>query len=107
MPGNIANTIIASLFFSLWGLAAVIFLAKLINNKFAPIKTVSAIIIDKNIIETFTKYSGNGRHKKYVIIFSINGKKKSFYVSHFSYDSYKINEKGILKYKGDKIVDFN
>jgi len=54
----------------------------------------------------FAKYSGNGKREKYVIVFSVGGKKKSFYVSEFSYGGYRINEKGVLKYKGDKIVDF-
>ena len=53
-----------------------------------------------------TKYSGNGKSEKYVIVFSVGGKKKSFYVSQFSYNGYRINEKGTLKYKGDKLIDF-
>ena len=79
---------------------------KAVKNRCAPIKTVKAVVVDKNKVETFSKYSGNGKSEKYVIVFSVNGKKKSFYVSQFSYNGYRINEKGTLKYKGDKLIDF-
>ena len=75
---------------------------RIIINKHAPIKTVKATVIDKHITETFSKYAGNGRQKRYVIVFSAKGKKLSFYVSEFSYNGYRLKEKGTLKYKGDK-----
>ena len=40
----------------------------------------------------------------FVIYF--NDKKKSFYVSQFSYNGYRVNERGTLKYKGDKLIEF-
>ena len=43
---------------------------------------------------------------EYLIVFSVDGKKKSFYVSQFSYGGYRVNEKGVLKYKGDKLIEF-
>ena len=43
---------------------------------------------------------------KYYAVLSIDGKKKSFYVSQFSYNGYRVNEKGLLKYKGDKLIEF-
>ena len=76
------------------------------QDRYAPIKTVQAVVIDKNKVETFSKYSGNGKSEKYVIVFSVEGKKKSFYVSQFSYNGYRVNEKGTLKYKGDKLIEF-
>ena len=106
MPENISNIVISSLFIGVGALAMVSFLIRTIKNRYAPIKTVKAVVIDKNKIETFSKYSGNGKVEKYVIVFSINGKKKSFYVSQFSYNGYRINEKGTLKYKGDKLIEF-
>ena len=80
---------------------------KTIKNKYASVKTVKAVVVDKHKIETFSKYSGNGKNEKYVVVFSVNGKKKSFYVSQFSYGGYRINEKGMLKYKGDNLIGFN
>ena len=106
MPENISNIVISSLFIGVGALAMVSFLTRTIKNRYAPIKTVKAVVIDKNKIETFSKYSGNGKAEKYVIVFSVNGKKKSFYVSQFSYNGYRINEKGTLKYKGDKLIEF-
>ena len=106
MPENISNIIIISLFVGVGALAVVSLLVKDVKNRCAPIKTVKAVVVDKNKVETFSKYSGNGKSEKYVIVFSANGKKKSFYVSQFSYNGYRINEKGTLKYKGDKLIDF-
>ena len=106
MPENISNIIIISLFVGVSALAVVSLLVKAIKNRYAPIKTVKAIVVDKNKVETFSKYSGTGKNEKYVIVFSVGGKKKSFYVSQFSYNGYRVNERGTLKYKGDKLIDF-
>ena len=106
MPENISNIVILSLFIGIGALAMVSIIVRTIKNRYTPIKTVKAVVIDKNKVETFSKYSGNGKAEKYVIVFSVNGKKKSFYVSQFSYNGYRINEKGTLKYKGDKLIEF-
>lgn len=106
MPENISNIVIISLFIGIGALAMVSIIVRTIKNRYAPIKTVKAVVIDKNKVETFSKYSGNGKSEKYVIVFSVDGKKKSFYVSQFSYNGYRLNEKGTLKYKGDKLIEF-
>lgn len=106
MPENISNIIIISLFLGVGALAVVSLLVKAVKNRYAPIKTVKAVVIDKNKVEAFSKYSGNGKSEKYVIVFSVEGKKKSFYVSQFSYNGYRVNERGTLKYKGDKLIEF-
>ena len=106
MPENISNIVIVSLFMGVGALALVSVLVKAVKNRYAPIKTVKAVVIDKNKVEAFSKYSGNGKSEKYVIVFSVEGKKKSFYVSQFSYNGYRVNEKGMLKYKGDKLIEF-
>lgn len=106
MPENISNIIIISLFMGLGALALVSLLVKAVKNRYAPVRSVKAVVIDKNKVETFSKYSGTGKSEKYVIVFSVGGKKKSFYVSQFSYNGYRINEKGTLKYKGDKLIEF-
>ena len=106
MPENISNIIIISLFIGIGALAMGSIIVRTIKNRYAPIKTVHAVVIEKNKVETFSKYSGNGKSEKYVIVFSIDGKKKSFYVSQFSYNGYRVNEKGMLKYKGDKLIKF-
>ena len=106
MPDNIVSIVIGSLFLGIWLLALIRVLIKAVKTKYAPVKSVKAVVIDKHIIETFSKYSGNGKSEKYVIVFSVDGKKKSFYVSQFSYGGYRINEQGTLKYKGDKLIGF-
>ena len=106
MPDNFVGYALAFLMFGLWLWAMVKLLIKAVKTKFAPIKSVKAVVIDKHIIETFSKYAGNGRQEKYVVVFSVDGTKKSFYVSQFSYNGYRLNEKGTLKYKGDKLIAF-
>ena len=106
MPDNIASIVLFSLMFGLWLWAMVRLLIKAIKSKHAPMKSVKAVIIDKHIIETFSKHSGNGKHEKYVVVFSADGKKKSFFVSQFSYGGYRVNEEAMLTYKGDKLIEF-
>ena len=106
MPENMFNIVMISLFAGIGLLAAVGILVRLVKNRYAPIKKVKAVVVDKNKVETFSKYSGTGKSEKCVVVFSVDGKKKSFYVSQFSYDGYKINQKGTLKYKGDKLIEF-
>ena len=106
MPENIASIVFLSLFVGISVFAFVSLLVKLIKNRVAPVKTVKAVVLDKQKVEIFSKYSGTGKREKYVIVFSVDGKKKSFYVSQFSYGGYRLNEKGTLKYQGDKLIDF-
>lgn len=102
MPENLSNIIIISLFWGVGALAAIRFLAK----RLSPVKTVSAVVVDKHKTEVFSKYAGNGKQVKYVVVFSAGGKKLSFYVSEFSYSGYRAGEKGKLTYKGNRIIDF-
>ena len=106
MPENISNIVIIALFMGLGASAVVSILVRLVKNRYASVKTVQAVVVDKNKVETFSKYSGSGKREKYVVVFSVDGKKKSFYVSQFSYNGYRINEKGTLQYKGDKLIGF-
>ena len=106
MPDNISSIIMFALFMGVGALAMGSVLIRSIKNRHAPIKTVKAVVIDKHKIETFSKYSGNGKAEKYVVVFSIDGKKKSFYVSQFSYGGYKVNDNGTLKYQGDRLIEF-
>lgn len=106
MPENIASIVVLSLFVGISVFAFVSLLVKLIKNRVAPVRTVKAVVLDKQKVVIFSKYSGTGKQEKYVVVFSVDGKKKSFYVSQFSYGGYRLNEKGTLKYQGDKLIDF-
>ena len=102
MPDNLPSIIL----FSLFMVIALVALVRVTILRFAPTKTLSATVSDKQKTETFSKYAGSGKQEKYVVIFSADGKKHSFYVSKFSYDGYRIGEKGKLTYKGNKLLSF-
>ena len=106
MPDNIVSTILAALFLGIWALAMIRLLIKALKRKYAPVQSVKAVVIDKHTIESFSKYAGNGKQAKYVVVFSAGGKKKAFYVSQFSYGGYRLGEEGTLQYKGDKLIAF-
>ena len=106
MPENLFNLIHTLLITCVWLLIVVGIIVRIAKNKHAPTKTVKAVVIDKHKLETFSKYSGNGKREKHVVVFRAEGRKVSFYVSEFSYDGYKINETGTLTYKGDKLIAF-
>jgi len=105
MPEN-SSKIVVIVILALWLVVLVRLIVKALKNKYAPVKTVQAIVIDKHKIETFSKYSGNGKHNRFVVVFLADSKKLSFYVSEFSYGGYRLHESGSLKYKGDKIIQF-
>ena len=77
------------------------------RSRFGKPRTVNAEVIGKQTVEQFSKYSGSGKGVKYVVIFQAEGKKKSFYVSGFSYGGYRKGEKGKLTYQGDRLLDFH
>ena len=106
MPENLFNIIRTLLITCVWLLIVVGVIVRTVKNKHAPMKTVKAVVIDKHKLESFSKYSGNGKREKHVVVFHAEGKKVSFYVSEFSYGGYTINETGTLTYKGDKLIAF-
>ena len=100
MP-NIINVIAITLFFLCW-----ILIIRRFINRYAPIKTVKAEVIDKYKSDIVSKYPGTFKQERYIVVFAIKDKKLSFDVSGFLYENYKIKEKGTLKYKGTKIISF-
>ena len=98
----IINVVLIVLVLVFW----IFIIRKLIWNKFAPVKTVRAEVIDKYMAGTASKYPGIFKPKRYIIVFATKEKKLSFSVSEFSYQNYKIGEKGTLKYKGNRIISF-
>lgn len=109
MPENIGDMFhwimtLLALAFTLFVMIRLI--AKWIATRHAPVKTVKAQVVNKQTREVFSKYDGAGKRKQYVVTFSAEGKRLSFYVSEFSYGGYRINEWGTLKYQGSRLVDF-
>lgn len=80
---------------------------RFLRGRYGKLHTEKARVVDKYKSETFSKYRGDGKHTRYVVVFEIRGKKKGFYVSEFSYSGYRRNETGTLQYRGDRIIDFH
>ena len=106
MSGDTIAILIFSVFMGLLILIYSVPVIRILQSKFGSTKTVQAVVANKYSSKPFSKYAGAGKSEKYVIVFSVDGKKKSFYVSQFSYGGYRVNEKGTLKYKGDKLIEF-
>lgn len=105
MPENIYNIIMWTAA-GLLGVIYIIAMVRVLKKRLAPERTVKAEVIHKQKTESFSKYSGTGKRVRYVVTFMAEGKKLSFYVSEFSYGGYRRGEKGTLKYKGDRIIEF-
>lgn len=106
MPEN-ANKIVALLAVAATLLLFGWIICQILRNKYAKIKTVKAQVADKFQADKFARLYGSAARKpQYYVVFRVNGKKKSFRISEFSYGGYRIGERGTLKYKGDKLVDF-
>ena len=77
------------------------------RRQYGTTKAVNATLVNKQVTESFSKYSASGKAYHYYVTFLINGKRRSFKVSEFSYNGYQIGEKGTLKYKADRLIDFS
>ena len=99
---DIISIVGMTLFLLYW----ILIIRKIIINKYAPVKTVNAKVVDKYKSDMCSKYPGAFKEERYIVVFATNSKKLLFVVSGFSYDNYKINKKGTLKYKGTKIISF-
>lgn len=77
------------------------------TNKYGKVKSVEAVVLHKSKMEPFSKVKSSGAGTRCYVVFQVNGKKMSFRVSEFSYNGYRIGEKGTLKYKGERLIDFS
>ena len=102
MPENLVGYIGAALTV-IWFFAMLVWFFR---RQFGRTKTVHATVVNKQVTEVFSKYSGSGKTKQYYVTFLINGKRRSFKVSEFSYNGYRKGETGTLKYKADRLIDF-
>lgn len=75
--------------------------------KYGKTKTVWAEVISTYRTER-NSYKGAGTRVECGVVFKTeNGKKLSFRISELSYPHYRKGEKGTLKYKAGKLIDFN
>ncbi len=100
------NTAINLLFVILFVLCWAFIIKKLIWNRFAPVKTVKAEVIDKYKHDAVSRYPKAFRPGRHIIVFKTDDKKLSFNVSEYSYSNYPTGKKGTLKYKGSNIISF-
>ena len=100
---SIINYLLNLLVFACWLLIVI----KFIKNKFASVKTVNAMVVDKYKTQTVSRIQGTFKSERYIVVFLVGNKKLAFDVSEFSFQGYKIKEKGTLKFKGNKIIDFS
>ncbi len=106
MNGVIVSNVITHTFIilvlALWASLAV----RHFINRFSKTKNVSATVKDKYIVQGHSKIPNIFKGKLYVVVFSTGDETLSLYVSSFSYSGYKIKEKGTLRYRGNRVIDF-
>ena len=76
------------------------------QKMFGTAKTVEAVVVKKYKVDEFTKYSGTGKKTRYVVVFEAGRKRLRLNASEFAYGGYRLNEKGTLTYKGNRIIEF-
>lgn len=91
------------LFVSFW----VLIIVRSVKNRRASVKTVKATVVDKYITNTVSRMQGTFKREQHIVVFLAGKKKLAFPVSEFSYNGYRIKEKGTLKYKGNQLIDFS
>ncbi len=79
---------------------------KFYKSHYAKPITVSAQVLTKHTVEFFSKTAPHQKANRYVVNFSVKGKKKGFYVSSGLYASCREGEKGTLTYQGDRVISF-
>lgn len=84
-------------------------LLRIISNKFGNGRQVEAKVINKQYYQSrlARKAENFCDEDSYVETFLAGDKKLSFYVSEYSYNGYRINQKGTLRYKGTMLIDFS
>ncbi|MBQ8002393.1 MAG: DUF2500 family protein [Clostridia bacterium] len=97
------NNIVGWIIPAFVGLIWVLYIVKLIRSRYSSVKTVKAKLVEKYQYKPVSRYNTGDM---YVIVFEAEGKKLSFKVSKFSYNSYKVKKNGTLKHKGEKIISF-
>ena len=106
--GNILGNVVNFTFIIIGLVLAIGIVIKITVSYCTKEKCIKAIVIDKQSYDKriYRKSEAPFTKSDYVITFLCGTKKKYFNVSEFSYRNYRVNQKGTLKYKGNRIVDF-
>jgi len=102
--GNIVNYV-----FGVFGiLIASCISIRLLYNVFSKEKQERAVVINKQSFDkqVYRTKQAPFTRKEYVITFQCGKKKRHFSVSELSYGTYRMHEKGMLRYKGNRLIDF-
>lgn len=91
----------------LFGLCVFAMGKQFFRGRIGPVRTAQARVVDKQKNEVFSRYAGNGTSTTYIVVFEINGKRKGFEVSEFSFSGYRIGEEGTLTYRGSRLLNFH
>lgn len=95
-----------------FGLLGIIIIAgiiiRLMYRYFSKEKQEAAIVVKKQSYDKqiYRKKEASFVKKEYFVTFQCGNKKRHFEVSEFSYDNYKVNQKGVLRYQGSRLIDF-
>lgn len=83
-------------------------LLRLVRNHLSKTIEVPATVVDKQSYTKSVLFRGQAPTEKqvYLVTFLAKGKKQAFEVSKISFDGYAVNQKGILKYQGTRLLDF-
>ena len=103
---NIAVLIIGILFFVIISGGTIVSIYK---NHISSTKEVKATIIDKSIFEKLImrKCQAPYTTEVYVVSFQAGEKILKFNVSKYSYENFAIDQRGVLRYKGNRLIDFH
>ena len=102
MTANFIGIAVIVLVSVLW----LLILRKIIVIRLASVKTVKAEVTDKYQTERVSRFPVTFAPVGFTVVFKVNDTKLSFSVSEFSYKSYKIKDRGTLKYRGNRIISF-
>lgn len=88
-------------------LAVLAFLYVIFNfciDEKAPLETAQATLIEKDIESSID--ANQIMHQTYVLTFDAEGKTRKFVVNYSVYSKYEENQKGVISFKRNKLVDF-
>lgn len=101
--------LITNLFFLLVGIVIISgIVIRFMKNHFSKERKEEATLINKSIyVKTiYHKNDAPSYKKEYILTFLIKNRKKNFNVSAFSYINYTIGQKGVIIFKGTRLIDF-
>ncbi len=105
---NIISNISICIFVLIEAVIVVGIVFKVFRCKLSKEKTLEGIVIDKQSYDkrVYGKNRAPFSKKEYVITFLCGKRKLYFDVSELSYKNYRLNQKGELTYRGNKLIDF-